>query len=539
MSRTTAAVGVILVILVSSFLLKTYNLRTYDLWFDELATDLYASANLTVMAERSGETVFSAMAGQMKNSPHSWLYYVVVYFYSAVFGDGKALRMLSVIFSMFSLIVFYKLARLFFGCRTALYALFLMAVNPFHHWYAQEARAYAMACFFVLSALYIYFRALETGKRSYWAGFSLLGILAVNASYYSVFLFLVLGAALLKDGDLYRFRKWLLTFFVILLPFVGIHSLLADQLDFVKNAFWLSKPNAATFLFTWKIFALGYSATFEQYAAGLAVFGVLFFWGALYAYRADKAKTVLLLLLLFVPVLTVYIVSWLFMPLFLYRQLIIVSPFFYLFVAHGLGSLKNRSLQIFLFAAVVVLTAGSLANYNRGNTELVDRPSLIFTGTIEKRNYNEIMEHLIRNYAPGDVIVAADNQSYLLIFSHIIKQEKNVIPMEALAFLAYPKHLHSYDRHFLRIEESIFPVPEEHRDDLHYFSPTYDKRLILKDRNFEDRFPGRAWMLSAGWYKMPSREANPQIVFDFLNSNRRKIFSQEQDGFYLDLFVRP
>jgi len=103
---------VIIVVFLCAFILRFYTLNTYDLWFDEEGTNMFSSDILTKTAQLSGISPSALMVDQMKNDPHSPLYYVVVYFYSFLFGSGQSLRILSVVFSMLSLGIFYLLSRL-------------------------------------------------------------------------------------------------------------------------------------------------------------------------------------------------------------------------------------------------------------------------------------------------------------------------------------------------------------------------------------------------------------------------------------------
>ena len=108
-TRTTIAISIVLV---CALTLRLYNLNKYDLWFDEQGTDMFASENLVQTADLSGVSPPSLMLTNMKSDPHSSLYYLLIYAYSALFGDGKSLRVLSVVFSMLSLGLFYKFSRL-------------------------------------------------------------------------------------------------------------------------------------------------------------------------------------------------------------------------------------------------------------------------------------------------------------------------------------------------------------------------------------------------------------------------------------------
>lgn len=139
--------------------LRFYEINKFDFWFDECVSNTYSAQGLKAMTGVSGLPIIPIILNHMKCDPHSPLYYFLVYGYSFFFGNGLSLRFLSVFFSFLSLIIFYRLSRLFFNPSASLYALLFLAIHPFHIWYAQEARGYAAICFLGLLTIYIYVQA--------------------------------------------------------------------------------------------------------------------------------------------------------------------------------------------------------------------------------------------------------------------------------------------------------------------------------------------------------------------------------------------
>ena len=207
MKRSTAII-ILFIIVLGALCLRLFNLFTYDLWFDEVITNKFSSDNLKSMAHANNTSPLGYFFANTIKDPHSTLFYTVVYGYSFLFGGGKALRILSVFFSICSLGIFYKTARIFFNRHKSLFACFLMAVSPFHIWYAQEVRGYTMACFFTLLLVYFYMRALGTNRILYWAAFTIASIIALYASYYVAFLLIGLGIIVLFHYDRRCIGRW-------------------------------------------------------------------------------------------------------------------------------------------------------------------------------------------------------------------------------------------------------------------------------------------------------------------------------------------
>ncbi|MCE5242564.1 MAG: glycosyltransferase family 39 protein [Syntrophobacteraceae bacterium] len=73
-----------------------------------------------------------------------------------------AARMPSVLFSMFSILLLFKIGSDFFGRKVGLAAAFLMAFVPFEVSWARACRMYSMYQFFYLGAFYAFYRAFES-----------------------------------------------------------------------------------------------------------------------------------------------------------------------------------------------------------------------------------------------------------------------------------------------------------------------------------------------------------------------------------------
>lgn len=541
--RDNAAVrqgAAIFVILACALFLRAYHLNAYDLWFDELGTNLFSSVSLNRMAEVSSDSVADIMAGKIRNDPHSFLYLLLVHIYSAVAGDGKSLRVISVVFSTLSLGVFYKLSRLFFDRRVSLYALLLMAVNPFHLWYAQEARVYAMACFFSLLATYCYFKVLKTDKLTDWFLFSIVSVLAVYSSYYFLILFFTLARILLVRRYRPALPKWIVSLLIVLISLVLLRSFWGQQWDFVKNDFWLPIPMPAMLLFTGEIFSLGYTATTVQYWVGVGVFFSLFIYGVFSCHRDENSDALILLPLLLFPIFAVYIFSKIFMPIYIHRQLIIFSPFYYLFIARGIAGIRHHQLRFAVALGPIVLITLSLINYYRG--VMVDRRDKFpfFIGTCSKGNYSELLDYLDREFKEGDLVVTAELQAYLIVFSHILKQEDRLprIPMERFQFWAYPDAMFPFERRYLRIDEALERISEGEIRKIYSFQSLASGRLeLLGEQDADDSFQ-RIWLVSGQCYQSDLQTINFQAIYPYVTKNFVSLLSKQQDLVSLELFVR-
>ena len=113
--------------------LRFWRLDAQSLWADE--------GNSASLALRSWSDISLAAAADI----HPPLYYWLLNLWVRLFGlSENGLRSLSVFASAATVGLTYDLGRRLFGRVAGLLAAFLLAIAPFHIYYAQEARMYAL-----------------------------------------------------------------------------------------------------------------------------------------------------------------------------------------------------------------------------------------------------------------------------------------------------------------------------------------------------------------------------------------------------------
>lgn len=535
---------VFLLIFVIAVVLRIFGWNSYDLWFDELGSNLYSAENISRMAELSDVSKSDMFYQRIKNDPHSAAYYALVYMFTGIFGDGHIIRWISIVFSAMALVVFYRLARLFFDRPASLMALLLLSVNPFHIWYAQEARVYAMASFFSLAMMYSFFKGISSKKLLYWIGFGVTGILSIFCSYYSVMLIGISSALFLLKENRKAVKPWLIAVAII----AGVSSLflpvLSDQISFVQSEFWLPKPTLIVALFTWLIFDLGYSAYLFQYSVGLVLFFVLFGWGVFNYHQESKPNTYLLLALVFVPIVVVYVVSLFIMPLYINRQLLIFSPYYYLLIAYGIVNIKFQKERVIALVCVIVLSLISVVNFYRNYMFDHWARSTFFTGVLPRKNYMHLFEMMREDFQEDDIVVVSDTQGFVMVFAFILSQDRSNrrIKFDDVVFLTYPQYLQPYDLRFLKVKDIMMKMSAEDSSELLMFQPIPNASLGLTDTDWEQYSFKRAWLVSASWFKESEQLTlgmNSTQVQKLFQTSYRKKFIKHQDGVYVELFSQP
>ncbi len=334
--------------------LRFYGIGAKAIWLDEAISHAVAQ-----------RPVLPLLLHLMLFDQHPPAYFVLLHAWMAGLGDlPGVIRGLSALFSIATLPVFYVAARRLTDATTALVAVFLLAVAPFHVQYAQEVRMYALLTLAVAAALYCAARVLRPASGGVdapgvapWGDWTGLAVAQATVMWThntaAVFFPLALNLPILGAIWLQRrwavapplpamgvpefLRRWLTAqalAFVIWLPWAA--PLVLQSAD-VFDGFWISSPTLRTVWNTYLTFSFAY---IPKWLPGLPLFAVAYaalaVLGALAARRWGIRA--LLLSLLFTPIVCSLLVS-LRRPIYLDRTLIWASLPYLLLLAAGVGEL--------------------------------------------------------------------------------------------------------------------------------------------------------------------------------------------------------
>ena len=154
--------GPLVLVTILGALLRGYRLGANSLWVDEFAT--------LKIVSRPFAQILSATADVNFCPP---LYFWLVHGVVAVTGPSEAgLRLVSAVAGTLTIPVAWLLTReLSRSRRIADLCAVLLALNPLHIWYAQEARPYALLVGLGLASLLCLVVALRTRTRGSWAAY--------------------------------------------------------------------------------------------------------------------------------------------------------------------------------------------------------------------------------------------------------------------------------------------------------------------------------------------------------------------------------
>jgi len=148
--------------------LRFYDLGAESLWLDEVDIVLESQRMNGLSPLRSPTHLLERLA-------------------LALGRQDYVLRFPFALIGILSIAAFYRLVRFALGGSEGLIGALLLAISPFHIWYSQEARYYALIVLFTLLAVYFLWLALEENRWWQWSGFvltSVLGIKNVSAGFF-------------------------------------------------------------------------------------------------------------------------------------------------------------------------------------------------------------------------------------------------------------------------------------------------------------------------------------------------------------------
>ncbi|MCJ7618965.1 MAG: glycosyltransferase family 39 protein, partial [Anaerolineae bacterium] len=133
-----------------ALILRAYRVDFQPLWWDEGWTVYFATADVPSMIARTAIDI------------HPPFYYLILHLWTLIFGPSAvSVRLFSVGVGTLSIPLMFLVARRLFGRRTALIAALILTVAPFHVYYSQEARMYALVTLLVLASSYLFLLLLE------------------------------------------------------------------------------------------------------------------------------------------------------------------------------------------------------------------------------------------------------------------------------------------------------------------------------------------------------------------------------------------
>lgn len=349
----------LLALLLLAFALRVHALDFQPLWFDEGKSVFFANQEMWDTALLTAEDI------------HPPLYYILLHAWAFLAEWSPfVLRFLSAIASLVTVPLIYQLGTLLSGRRlVGLLAAAILTLSPFHVYYAQEARMYALVTALGLASTVLMLRAL-TARSPRWLSGRWIAYLVVTAAalythYYAAFIPLFQTAFVLLHFRRYRrdLLRWIGSMAILGLayaPWVYLSYEVLTEYVVTKVIHEAYPPLALWEYLTDHLTAfsagtLGDGTGLTVICVALAILGLIAAWQIKLQIPNSKFQSPAscLLLYLFAPLVVGFAINQVFPfhPPHYERQFLYVAPAFYLLVAFGLVGLMGWVKWIAQFAA--------------------------------------------------------------------------------------------------------------------------------------------------------------------------------------------
>lgn len=377
MPSTTLAAILLAAIVSVAALLRFSFITNQSLWWDEVVT------------WQQSRLAFGDMLAATAADNYPPLYNLLAMATMRLLGETElALRLPSAILGTLNILAVYWVARLSSGRPTGLLAALLLAVSPYHLWYSDEARMYALlAC----SATVFAGCMLSFAERPRW-WMGLASILAAVALLYShPYGALTWGAICAGIAPLLWVRRQVprllllaglqLLALLAFLPWIGI--LLARAAAISDAGFWIEPVTP------WSLVQLLVQLTSGPFVFAAIVVGIrLAFGKPATPPLAETGRPDLRLILVFLlswallPILAGAVLSWTIQPMLISRYVIGSLPPLLVLTAMGFLRLgAGRPGYIGLAALAVSVIVGHLAYTLRPRDDLRGIAAWLATNT--------------------------------------------------------------------------------------------------------------------------------------------------------------
>lgn len=308
----------------------------------------------------------------LRSDNHPPLYYLMLKAWSGLFGYSEvSLRAPSVISGVLTVYVTYLIGKKITGRRfLGVFAGLLLATSPFHIYYSQEARMYALTGLLASLAVYAFLFLLERNDGLfYWILFSLSIASLLFSDYVPVFLlpvFWFVGFA--RKMDKAWWTKFLLAH-AALLAF-GLVWLPTFLIQVEKGGWlletlpaWKTVAGGATIkqaLLVWMKLVLGrISFSDKPFYYTLVSVASIPFAIALFSALKERKNVATAWLWLVLPLLLGFAASFWF-PAFIYFRFLYVVPAFYLLTAWGITRFRFLSKITLALSILLINSVGWL-----------------------------------------------------------------------------------------------------------------------------------------------------------------------------------
>lgn len=389
----------LIIILVIGIFLRLYNLDFQSPWLDEIHTLTETNPNTPI------SELYNVVLVSEQMPP---LYFFLMYVTFKVFGYSIFIaRLFSAIVGGVSIYSVFLLGKEITNNKLGLIASFLMAINPFHLYYSQEARPYMLLLLFSVLSFYGLVKLLQNQTNRNAILYGLFSGLMIITHFFG--LFVVFSQLIIILFYFFMIEKEKRIQFILKMLISGVIStlLLTTAIKaFIKVSqikdFWISPPTSDAFTSIFKEF-------FGNSEIVLSLISICVFFYFLKLVKEKncnlnerkilKNKTIFGFTIL-IPWITILVLiplvrSYTAAPMIISRYFIVVLPAIIFLITIGLNQFKNKLFQYTFLALIFVFSI----------TDIVIVKN--YYENINKAQFREATTFLIENNSKNDKVVSS------------------------------------------------------------------------------------------------------------------------------------
>lgn len=388
----------ILSILLLALTLRLIGIQSRSIWYDEAFSILLAQKGPTEILNGTLAADVNASAAE----EHPPAYYFVLWVWIQFFGSSLvAVRSLSILFSLGTIVLIYLIAKHLFDSPTDWVATLLVSILPFQVHFGVEVRMYMLLTFWLILTTFAFL------KRN-WILFSFAAALAQYTHNLAAIYLISLAIIPVFQRDWKTLRALTLSGLGSIILYFPWLLQLPAQVSKVTSNFWVEKPGIEK-IFTLILMYLPHLPLPKSLLPFGLLFAALIIALAVFqTYRAKKVNSVnasqglLLTYLSFAPPFFLWLISQKF-PIYIERALLPSQAIFCIWLAWAFTKTKlPRPIQSFAF--ILVFTSAGMGIYQH----------------LSYKNFPYVPVALSEDIKPrletGDIIIHSSKLSYLPAF---------------------------------------------------------------------------------------------------------------------------
>ncbi len=293
---------------------------------------------------------------QNENNPP--LHFLLLHYWIKFFGISEvSVRILSLIFSSFTVLFIYRIGWRFFNLRVGIYASIIFIFSTYQVTFAHEARAYALMGLLTAISMFYYMKIVIAKDQSKWTfcWFLLANTLLIYTHFFGFFiLFIQFFFILFQRNLLKEFYRFLVLFVGVLLltysPYIWI--ILNRFTSSTQGGTWLTPPSGIDAFY--EMFrAFSNAPVTAVFTLAALLIGTIFLI-VKRKQNPNRLATRLVLCWFYIPFVFMFVISF-WVPMFLDRYLMFIAIGFCIIVAISTDFIIQKPKLQFLVPGFICL----------------------------------------------------------------------------------------------------------------------------------------------------------------------------------------